>query len=169
MPEGPEVRLDAEFLDFALSNRYLNDIAYNTDLFCNKCKGIEELKQHLPLKFVWVRSREKKLFFCLTNTKDEYWYLFITYGMTGGISQEEQEHSHIKFEISSCWIGFNTIYYHDPRRLGSFEASNDPKIYQKHVTDMGKPFAFGYDDEYFKVITEEEFKTNIKKDRKSVV
>ncbi len=169
MPEIVEKREDAEQLDFYLSNRYLNSISLINQQFSHKCIGIEELNNNLPLKIIWVRSRAKKLFFLLQNNKKEKYFMFITYSMTGGMTNTKNTHCHIKFEFSESWIGYNQLYYHDVRKFGSFLASNEESIYKTEVTTMGKPFVFNYStekDKYvkdFSSITLEEFTTNMKK------
>ncbi len=169
MPEIVEVKTDADLLDFYLSNRQLESISFITDLFKNKSKGLEELNECLPLTVNKVVSRAKKLFFHLvdpnpdSDSKKADWWIFLTYGMSGRISVNNRKHSHIKFNMSHNWIGFDEFYYSNVRRIGYFEASDDPDVYQHHINDMGKPAVLGWDFDGFEPITKDEFTANIKK------
>lgn len=172
MPEIVEVRTDADLLDLYLSHRMLTSISFVTHLFKHKCQGLEDLQEHLPLKVERVLSRAKKLFFHLVdpNGKQNNWYIYITYGMSGNISETKNKHSHIEFIMSHCWLGFNTFYYSNARRIGSFEANNDPERYIFHITDMAKPIVLGYNDNKdFAPITRQEFEENIKACKKSYI
>lgn len=164
MPEIAEVRVDADLLDFYLNNRQLQKIEDVTGLFMNKCKGLEELNANLPLTVEWVKSRAKKIFIKLTGNMGDSqdWYIFITYGMTGGITHEPSKHCHLEFTLSEDWMGFNTFYYRDSRRIGSFIASCDPNEYTTQVTTMAKPFVLGYSHPDFLPITKGEFVENLK-------
>lgn len=159
MPEIVEIRQDAEFLDFFITYRELRSVKFITDLFNKHCKGIEELNKCLPLKVERVLSKAKKIFIKLSNN----WWIFITYGMTGRISNIQRKHSHIQFDLSHSWIGFDTWYYENARRIGYIIASNDNKVITTQINDMSEPFVFGHDDvEGFEPITKEEFVKRIK-------
>ena len=173
MPEIVEVRTDAEDLDFYLSYRNLEEITFCNDLFKNKCKGIEELNNQLPLQIECVMSKAKKIFIKLisinneqTNNRTENqntWWLIITYGMTGKISINKRKHSHIYFKMSESYIGFTNFYYENARRIGYVIATNDPNEYKSQLYDMNKQFALEYSVEGFGKITLKEFIENIKK------
>lgn len=151
----------------------LESISFVTNVFENRCKGLEKLQECLPLKVKQVLSRSKKLFIKLcsvsnieteykTTNNKEIWYIFLAYGMTGKVSTSKTKHSHIQFEMEHNWLGFNTFYYTDMRRIGSFEASSDIERFKFNVSDMGKPFVLGYNNEGFEPITKDEFVSNIK-------
>lgn len=163
MPEGPELRIDAEQLDFFLAGRTLNKLELINTVFENKCEGLDELRKALPLTIDKVRSRAKKLFIFFSPVKDAPpWVIFMAYGMTGKISLKKEEHSHLLFSVSHSHIGFDEFYYTDVRRIGSFEASNDPEDLTTHLTDFAKPVVFGYNEKNFEAITKEEFESKIK-------
>lgn len=159
MPEIVEIRQDAEFLDFFITYRELRSVKFITDLFNKHCKGIEDLNKCLPLKIERVLSKAKKIFIKLSNN----WWIFITYGMTGRISNTQRKHSHIQFDLSHSWIGFDTWYYENARRIGYVIASNDNKVITAQINDMSEPFVFGHDDvEGFESITKKDFIDRIK-------
>jgi formamidopyrimidine-DNA glycosylase len=62
MPEGPEIRTDADQLDFFLSHRIMNSVKLLSPAFEKRCKGLAELQTALPLTVDRVRARGKKLF-----------------------------------------------------------------------------------------------------------
>ena len=86
--------------------------------------------------------------------------------MTGGITQEKERHSHIRLDMCESYIGFNTFYYTDPRRISSkFEASNDIERYKFHLDDVNEPAVLGYDEYGFQPITLDTFRINIRKSK----
>jgi formamidopyrimidine-DNA glycosylase len=157
MPEIVEVYTDATQLDFYLSNRQLLSVKFCNDLFKNKCKGIEELNNALPLKIERVMSKAKKIFIKIEN-----WWLILTYGMTGKTSTEKRKHSHIEFTMSNSWVGFNTWYYENVRRFGIVEAGNTEEFFNSHINDMATQFVLGYDYEGFEKLSPKQFLSAIK-------
>lgn len=161
MPEIVEVYRDAEDLNFFLSNRSMLEAKFETNLFNNKCPGIEELNKSLPLPVKKVLSRAKKIFIHLQKDQTNWW-IIIAHGMSGRISSKKYQHSHISFTMSPSWIGMNKWYIENTRRIGYCQASNDPEFFQFHVQDMAKPICLGWKEEFFEIISFEEFETNIK-------
>lgn len=157
MPEIVELRTDADILDFYLCGRNIQDISIS-EVFLNKCTGLDDLKKTLPLKISRVMSKAKKLFFKLENN----WWIVMTYGMTGSMSNKKGKHSYITFTIEDHPIGFNIFYYNDPRRIGSFIATNDATLFEYHANDMAKQIVLGYKFPYFESIKHEEFSQNVK-------
>lgn len=173
MPEIVEHRVDADLLDFYLSNRTMESVSLLTEVFANKAIGLEKLQKFLPLRVERVLSRAKKIFIRLIDPDPESrvpdWWIIYSYGMTGRVSQRIQSHAHVEFKMSHSWIGFDEFYYSNVRRIGCFmEATNDPERYGHHVNDMAKPIVLGSDDmSDFRVISQEEFIDNISKCRHS--
>jgi formamidopyrimidine-DNA glycosylase len=161
MPETVELRTDADILDFYICNRQLLNLEIN-DIFKNKCTGYEDIKAFLPLKITKVLSKAKKLFIKLENN----WWIIMTYGMTGSMSLDKGKHSHITFQLEDHYIGYNIFFYNDPRRIGSFIATNDTTIFEYHATDMAKQIVLGYKFPFFESIKLEEFSENIQKGKK---
>jgi formamidopyrimidine-DNA glycosylase len=157
MPEIVEVRTDADQLDLYLSGRTLLDVSFVSDLFNKQCTGIEELKAALPLEIVKVRSKAKKLFFYLEAESGLNWWIFISYAMTGRISQTKHKHAHIEFKLDHSWLGFDTFYYIDVRRIGHIEATSDSERYDYHVDDMAQQVVLGYDEFGFNPIKQLQF------------
>lgn len=170
MPEGPEIRTDADQLDFFLSHRTLHSFELLNPQFEKRCKGIAEFQRALPLTVDRVRSRGKKLFIFFRPEEDEKtgWFLVFGYGMTGNIGQEKRKHSHLEFGMSQNWIGFNSWFYSDARRFGTFEASNSQKVLDSYFSDIAPTVALGYSKEpNFESIIRSEFEKNIKNCRDS--
>lgn len=167
MPEAVENYLDAETLDFYLSNRQILSIQFLTQEFKNKCDGIELLASRVPFTVEKVRSRAKKIFiFLLTSNKERAW-IILFHGMTGRINQLQTTHSHIQFTMSPCWIGFNRWFVQNARRIGFCIGTFSNIIFEKHIKDMGPPI-IGYDEPNFKAITAETFIENLQKSKKTI-
>lgn len=161
MPEAPEVRTDADDLDFILYERDLVSVELTTGLF-DKIQGLDELKCALPLKVLSVKSRAKKIFMRLSSKEGKNWYVIFYYGMTGGLTTLPHVHNHVMFEFSHCWVGFDKIYYRDTRRIGSIIMTSDEQVYRNEVTDMAMPI-IGYEDhEDFYAISEKDFVEAVK-------
>jgi formamidopyrimidine-DNA glycosylase len=169
MPEGPEYRTDADYLDLYISNRDLLDVSFITTLFNEKTKGIENLQKQLPLRVDKVLSRGKKLFIKLIDPlkvkKD--WWIYLTYGMTGKITTDKEKHSHLSFTFSPCWLGCEMYYYTNSRRIGNVEASDDINIYNYHINDIARPAVLGYNSTDFEVINRDDFNLNLSKCKKA--
>lgn len=166
MPEIVEHRVDADFLDFYISNRVMTSIKFLSDLFKNKCSGIEELNAELPLTVQKVVSKAKKICIHLTNDKEEKkdWWIFICHGMSGSISEELKKHSHIQIDMAEHKIGLNTWYINNVRRIGSCQAMNDEEKILENINDMSKPIVLGYPEyDNFEPITSNEIHRSIKK------
>lgn len=170
MPEGAEIRVDADITDFFLSHRTMLSVELIGADFEKRCDGLEELQEALPMRVEKVRSRGKKLYIFLQDEAKAkpLWVIVIGYGMTGGIGQVKEKHSHLAFKMSHHKVGFDTFYYSDARRFGSFDASDDPEDLQTHLTETASPVALGYADEKgFEPITREQFAANIVKCKSS--
>jgi formamidopyrimidine-DNA glycosylase len=162
MPEGPEIHVDSEQLDFFLSNRTMLSVELIGAAFKNRCDGLEELQGALPLRVTMVRSRGKKLYIFLQAEGKQQWVIVIGYGMTGNMGQTKQKHSHLAFKVSHHSIGFDTFYYSDARRFGTFDASDNPDDLKTYLSETASPVALGYPDEKgFEPISREQFTTNI--------
>lgn len=165
MPEGPEVRTDADQLDFFLSHRVLRSIKLLNQTFEKRCQGLADFQNALPLTIERVRSRGKKLFIFFHSVNEEkQWFMVFGYGMTGNIGQTQQKHSHLEFVMSQSWIGFNSWFYSDIRRFGTFEASNSSEILDNYFSEIAPSIALGYpEEENFECITRSEFEENVRK------
>lgn len=159
MPEIAEVKTDADLLDLYCSHRILRSVRFITDKFNGKCQGMGPFIAALPLRICKVRSRAKKIVFYLETLQSpsQTWHLFVSYGMTGGFTTEPHKHAHLQFDLEPCWLGCNTVYYRDTRRIGSIEATSDPDRALHHLTDMARPVALGWDEPELRVITRDEF------------
>src|SRR5579872_324047 len=162
MPEIVENKLDADALHFYLSNRTLLSITFMTDLFIKRCSGLEDINKNLPLIITKVRSRAKKIFIFLEDKMGKNYWIILFHGMSGKIQIHKTPHSHIQFNISESWIGFNIWYVENVRRIGFCIGTDNIEVFQKHISDMGKPI-IGYNEPGFEAIKFEEFAKNILK------
>jgi formamidopyrimidine-DNA glycosylase len=165
MPEIVELRTDADLLDFYLSGRLLKSAELIPGSpFAKNCEGLEELSQCLPMIVDRVRSRAKKLIIYLVDPAEEHpdHQIVISYGMTGRIGEAKKEHSHVRFEMSHSWVGFDTFFYSNVRRFSAtVKAFNDPS--PALIDDFAAPICLGYPGEDgLEPITEAEFYAAVK-------
>lgn len=115
-PEGPEVRVTADELDFLLANIKLLKVSVLGGKFAKTPpQGIDLLKY--PLVFDNVSSKGKMLIFTFKETKMR---MFAGLGMTAQFTHQKTEHSHLQFDLGDMPEPFpSTLYYTDPRRFGN--------------------------------------------------
>lgn len=119
MPEGPEVKITADQLDFLFCNAKLLKVSVLGGKFLKTPpSGLNELK--LPLTFSDVKSKGKMLIF---SFQDSSVRMFAGLGMTGQFTLQKSMHSHLQFDLDIPSPFPSTIYYTDPRRFGNVNFS----------------------------------------------
>ena len=141
MPEISEVRLTAQFVTAANTNRTIQDVTY---LKTNKLKLVEEIDVVGKKISAVSRGKELKLFFDSEP-------VVISLGMTGcfknfqkrGYKNKHWKHGHIRFRMSDdswfCWS--------DVRRFGKSiskdwnpnrgpDVFDEEKAFREHIMDL---------------------------------
>lgn len=124
MPEGPEVRREAEMLSKKFNNNRLIDIEIISGRYVHKSMtGFEELQKLLPLRFVGGGCHGKFLYFILEDGS----HIQNTLGMTGWWSDSANKHARICFHTENF-----DLFYIDQRNFGTLSwHQNRTRLFQK--------------------------------------
>jgi formamidopyrimidine-DNA glycosylase len=139
MPEGPEVKITADCLDFYLYHSKLLGITVTGGKFINNpILGLTDLTY--PLIFSSVCSKGKMLIFSFTNTLTK---MFVGLGMTGHFGFVKQKHTHLEFILESDPLFPNRLYFSDQRRFGNIYFS------KLNLSDKLAPCLFSIEEKEF--------------------
>ena len=128
MPEGPEVKIVADFLNKKLKNKTITDLNYCSKPYKQKYgELIKELNQFTPIKFEKVFCIGKASF--LKIGKHHYFSYHL--GMTGKWSEIKEKHSHLIIKTSDQ----NQLYFADTRRFGNIKLLKEGDILKKYPKD----------------------------------
>ena len=119
MPEGPEVRISALFVNSACSGRLFRDRPVKSSV--SKCC---EIPFDSPGYSITAESRGKELALVLScqTAPDNRVRLLFRFGMTGrfrfGLENDEEKHVHLRFRTADEPQA--SLRFVDPRRFGSW-------------------------------------------------
>jgi formamidopyrimidine-DNA glycosylase len=153
MPEGPEVNIIKDGLNHAIKNKVILDINLPTgSKFLKKTPdGYNEFKAELPLKCLEVKSKGKLIYFVF----EKGWYLMCRLLMSGGwFLKAATKHNHCQM-IYKNKEDTDSIWFVDPRHFGTLKWTNDKKILDAVLDDIGPDFLN-------QKITEEEYLEKMK-------
>lgn len=161
MPEGPEIKRSADQLSQVLTGKAIVDaFPGNTGRYSKRPpEGFDAFIEEFNLrgsrarvlevnckgKFMWWR-----LAYPLNHTGPEcdndFWYVWITYGMSGQWTQEETSHSafgvsycseETLFDVECNIIHPNTLYFNDVRHFGTIKFVNSAAKHAKKLATLG--------------------------------
>ena len=126
MPEGPEVRRVADWLNSELTGKILTDIQWSTtSRYCTVKRhptqtpdGYLQLQPHLPMTITNVRSHGKMIIFGLNRADGTSMYLINHLNMEGYWSYDFNKHS-------GLWLVLEPdqrLYFNDSRKFGYLAA-----------------------------------------------
>lgn len=138
MPEIAEIALTAEILEKYFKNKTLASFDFVSGRYTKKDPdGYQDFLSALPLKVTKVDSRGKFLWFELTNkTKDQTWYIWNTFGLTGMWSLFEPKYSRAILTFKNNKVA----YFSDMRNFGTFKFSTDSKALDKKLKQLSPDF-----------------------------
>jgi len=128
MPEGPEVKIVADYLNNQLKRKNIISFDYCSQPYRKKYNYlINRLNQFTPFEFKEV--------FCIGKTSflqlDKQNYFSFHLGMTGKWSQKIEKHTHLSIKTQDN----KTMYFHDTRRFGNIKLINTQEIESKYFKD----------------------------------
>ncbi|XWV26090.1 putative formamidopyrimidine-DNA glycosylase [Tupanvirus soda lake] len=139
MPEIAEIALTSEILEKYLKNKTLLSFDFTSGRFTKKSPvGYDEFVEALPLKVRHISSRGKFLWFELydPNDKDDIWYIWNTFGLTGMWSFFEPKHTRAVLTLKNDLA----VYFSDMRNFGTFRFSKDKTALDKKLDDLSPDF-----------------------------
>lgn len=114
MPEGPEVKIVADYLNIHLKNKEILSFEYCSKPYKIKYGDIiQKLNLHTPFAFKEVFCIGKTSFIKLNNNTFFSFHL----GMTGNWTQVKEKHTHLSIKTKDN----TTIYFNDTRRFGNIK------------------------------------------------
>lgn len=131
MPEGPEVRKEAQQLSRVILNTTLSEIAVVSGRY---------LKNPLFGPSIWgsrvldVRNHGKLLIIALEDDNGDPLYIHSTLGMTGWWSTSNSKYERLKLRGSA------TISFHDPRNFGTLKVVTEDE-HRKKIRSLGPDFS----------------------------
>lgn len=132
MPEGPEVNVIKDGLNYHLKGKIVTDIDLpEGSKFLKKTPdGYNAFKSSLPLKCLEVKSKGKLIYFVFENG----WYLMCRLLMSGGWYLEKApKHNHCQITYQPS----NSIWFIDPRHFGTLKWTNEKQILETVLSDIG--------------------------------
>jgi len=120
MPEVCEVALTAEILHRKLHGKTIKKFEFIGGRYGpnrEKPIGYHNFIKELPMKIKKIDSRGKFLWFDLVY-EDQHWYVWNTFGLTGGWSFVETDYIKVHIIVDDI-----NIYYYDLRNFGTFKFS----------------------------------------------
>ena len=113
MPEGPEVRKNAQDLARIVSGKRFNNIEILSGRYSKKVpSGLAMFSTQLPIGVIGAGSHGKFMYIIC----DDEWSIWITLGMTGGWGSEQSSHSRIRIKFDN-----GNIYFNDMRNFGTIK------------------------------------------------
>jgi DNA-formamidopyrimidine glycosylase len=128
MPEGPEVKIVADYLNIHLNNKEIISFEYCSKPYKIKYGDvIHKLNLHTPFIFKEVFCIGKTSFIKLNNNTFFSFHL----GMTGNWTQMKEKHTHLSIKTKDN----TTIYFNDTRRFGNIKLLNKAELDKKYFKD----------------------------------
>lgn len=136
MPEGPEVLLTSQFIDYYVKSRRLLEINILSGRYQNKSPdGYDEFIDNLPMVVRQVSSKGKFLWFSLTNKAGSH-YIWNTFGMTGTWTTYQDRHSRIEFVFSRN----KRLYFNDMRNFGTVKFDSNRQNLDNKLAKIAPDF-----------------------------
>jgi len=139
MPEIAEIALTAEILEKYLKGQKLVSFDFISGRYSKKiAEGYNDFIEDLPLKLRRVNSRGKFLWFEFVSTKNknDKWYVWNTFGLTGLWSFFEPNYAHAVLTFKDNSV----VYFSDMRNFGTFKFSTDKAALDAKLLDLSPDF-----------------------------
>jgi DNA-formamidopyrimidine glycosylase len=141
MPEGPEVRKQAEYLSDRARLGPLTEVNVLSGRYKKKpLSGLEKLREALPLKVIGGGSHGKFIYLILEDGSS----IHITLGMTGGWLDEKLKHARIQLRF-----GEKDVYYNDTRNFGTFKLCSSRSALVEKLKSLGPDIMQKIPDDVF--------------------
>lgn len=136
MPEGAEVKIIAEGLAHALTNKTITKVEILSGRYEKKVPdGWDELQSALPLKVIGGGCHGKFIFALFDNER----YLWSTLGMTGVWSPIEYKHARVLIETQDG----TKLYFSDMRNFGTLKFVIGKQAMLKKLKSLGPDMLSG--------------------------
>jgi DNA-formamidopyrimidine glycosylase len=138
MPEGPEVTTIKDGLNRLLKNKTLVSITFpEGSKFLKKTPPqYNEFNKNLPIKIKEVKSKGKLIYFVFENG----WYMLSRLLLSGGWYLEKapkHNHCELVYKTNDTTTSTKSIWFVDPRHFATLVFTNDQKIMDTVLNDIG--------------------------------
>lgn len=140
MPEGPEVTIIANGLNKLLSGNIILGFEYNDKSRYSKKHpdGFKDFqsssRNNNIIKVNKIENKGKFIYWTFNNG----YFLMQTLGLSGGWYQEEKRSSGCQLFYKEHKTGeIKTLYYDDQRRFGTMKYTDDYKVLEKKLSEIG--------------------------------
>ncbi len=140
MPEVAEVAITADYLNHILVGDTITDFKIVNGRYTKKIpEGYDEFIKDLPLKIERISSTGK-FFWMIVSNKDKTWYIWNTFGMSGGWTARS-----VKKPNWTLITENNLVNYVDHRNFGTIKFSTDHEAWNDKIKGL-KPDLLRDDD-----------------------
>lgn len=155
MPEGPEVKILVDNLNYLIKNKNLENIIFTGGRYKTHKKpdNYNSLIELLPTKIISINCKGKFIYILLQNN----YSIWITLGMTGFFTNRKEKHSDITFIINK-----KELYFNDYRHFGTITICKTMECLNKKLKTLGS-------DIFSKEFTYNTFYNIIKKTKQSII
>lgn len=141
MPEVIEVFLTAQFLNKMLKNKTLVDFMVLGGRYTrHPLKGLQLIKNNLPLTIKKVDSKGKFMWFEVSNEEAREFYILNRFGLEGAWSTEKRKHSNIQLTIEDKQNKAFNLYFEDSRNFGTIAISDKRDDLENELENIGPDF-----------------------------
>jgi|SRR5579859_857743 len=133
MPEGPEVRLQADLLQRVVGSTIHGARVVSGRYLRKPITGLDELAGS---RITAINNHGKLIYFALDGKR----YIHSTLGMSGSWEAENLKHTRISLTLSK-----STIHYHDPRNFGTLKIVSAAE-HQEKLSLLGPDFSKPLDE-----------------------
>lgn len=133
MPEGPEVTINVDYIKSIVGQFTLKDVQvlggrYKKNI--STLKNYDKFIKSLPSKCKTFSNKGKFIYIILENN----WSIWITYGMSGHLTQEDKKHNNIQFIMENSNDNF---YFNDVRNFGTIQFHENLDELDKKLKTLG--------------------------------
>lgn len=131
MPEGPEVTILTENLNYELKDKIIENFEISsTSRYRNKAPdNFISFEANLPIKIKGVKNKGKLIYFLF----DKNFSLLNTLGMSGGWSKSKGKHTSVTVTLE----GGKKYYFIDVRHFGTFKFFDNNRDLEKRLAKLG--------------------------------
>lgn len=131
MPEGPEVKTNAAFLQSALEGKVIKDIEIISGRYVSHgpFKGHNNFVYELPVKVSLVDCKGKFIYFLFEDTSS----LWSTLGMSGQWQNHKTKHTRVVLTTE----GGRKVYFNDIRNFGTLKYATNLYELQDKLQSLG--------------------------------
>ena len=134
MPELPEVARTAISLNTRIQGSDLLEVKIHSGRYSRHGNpvGMDRFIENLPAKIESVDFHGKLVIFTFNDSNDKRWWMWNTFGMSGGWKSEKSKHGHVELVTTN-----GSYFYTDIRNFGTIKFVDDEKATKAKIKSKG--------------------------------